>query len=1237
MTSGHSEKSCCPVLIKSVARASLASYDSTNSNQAELERNQTMKKLPVLLVVALVLLLGVVPAYAADLSLEDLQPGQEIHGFKTLNLYDNSSGAAMGARFISTKYGFIIDFMQIESVPQAFFWIKTAPVSSKGEPHACEHLLLGKGNRGRYVAALEDMALSTSTAYTNQVRTCYHFNTAAGEETFYDIFEAKLQAFLHPDFTDEEIRREVCHIGVTTDTETGELTIEEKGTVYTEMVSAFERPGYHVWGPLYRMVYGENHPLTLVSGGDPAVMRSMVPSDMWSFHGETHHLSNMGVVAAVPGDVRIEDFLSRMSSLLSRCQAQPDSSPLPGIGGFDFPPARPVSPGTLILTTYPSEKSADPGYLIYAWPADLELDQNELFMLEIFLETFAGGQTSNLYDLFINSQTRRIDLGANRVYGVADDDLDISIYFVLVGVDNAHVNETMVDSVRSMIVSEVARIHDLADGSDELAQFNREAESRLVQNRKQTEKYLNSPPMFGFRRGVASGWVSLLEDLEDEEGFRKSLVMKDRYHYAESLLTIDRNIWTDYIDHWRLLTKKAYALGAAPSPEILAKEVAAREKRLAGYVDEYREKYGVTDEQEAIAAYKDEFDALTVELKALASKDELPGFIDNPPMTLDDQLNYETIALTGGIPFVASTFENMTSSNVGLALRLDVIPESFLVYVPFLPTVLTDIGVVKDGEVVTYDDMDERLRREVLSLRAYFSDNWQSKRMELVLSGQGNNLEELRNVLGWMDACLYEPYLSTENLPRMRDVIDQSLTGYRNRMKGSEESWVNIPVAAYHHQRNPLFMSANCFLTQTHHYQRLKWLLTDPGGDDDQEELVVFLDALTRFGKDAGRDKLTALLTDIENAIAPSGETVIDTTALADFRADPAALSGVSRENVLEIVKELNVTLSDIPEANLAADWAYLCGEITADIMVTPETALAGIKTVLRLIRRTDNARMFMISNSHDRQTTLETINGLVNKLNSGNPSVRQEYRPVDRIVERLKSRRPNVDKPLYAGLVHDGTRNGVILFSSRMAGQYDTSSAAILDCLTGKLYSGGGPHGLFMNTWAAGLAYSNGYRYGQSTGRASYYAERCPDVAETMRFVVGVLEQAEDNPGLTDYAVAQVFLSTRAPSRYEARGEAMAANLADGVTPDVVRAFRQKVLEIGSRDGLYEELKSRMEAAYGPVLIGYGPPLSESKEANFFLIGPEPQFESLEKHIEQTEGKQTIYRLYPRDFWLPL
>jgi hypothetical protein len=303
--------------------------------------------------------------------------------------------------------------------------------------------------------------------------------------------------------------------------------------------------------------------------------------------------------------------------------------------------------------------------------------------------------------------------------------------------------------------------------------------------------------------------------------------------------------------------------------------------------------------------------------------------------------------------------------------------------------------------------------------------------------------------------------------------------------------------------------------------------------------------------------------------------------------------------------------------------------------MVEPANAIAGFNAVLNLVRKSDNARMFMISNSADREATLGKINEFAAKLDSETPSIRVNYASNKRIIQRLKDRHPDIDDPVYVGLVHDGTRNGVLIFEADNAGIYDTSTTAILDCLAGKLYTGYGPHGLFMKTWAAGLAYSNGYRYSQATGRVRYYAERCPDVSETMRFVVDQLENAKDDPALTDYAIAQVFGYSRAPSRYEQRGRAMAAELADGITPDIVRAFNGKVLAQRNRDDLYDELKSRMRKVYGPVMVGYGSKLAESENGKFFIIGPESQFESLEEQIEMAEGKQTIYRLYPRDFWL--
>ena len=117
-----------------------------------------------------------------------LTEGQTIQGFRTAAVYLNDTDQPMGARFVHQKSGFTLDLLEIQSVPQAFVWVTTYPTSDMGEPHTQEHLLLGKGNKGRSVASHEPMSLSNSTAYTEQWRTCYHFYTSAGPDVFYDEF-----------------------------------------------------------------------------------------------------------------------------------------------------------------------------------------------------------------------------------------------------------------------------------------------------------------------------------------------------------------------------------------------------------------------------------------------------------------------------------------------------------------------------------------------------------------------------------------------------------------------------------------------------------------------------------------------------------------------------------------------------------------------------------------------------------------------------------------------------------------------------------------------------------------------------------------------------------------------------------------------------------------------------------------------------------------------------------------
>jgi hypothetical protein len=132
----------------------------------------------------------------------------------------------------------------------------------------------------------------------------------------------------------------------------------------------------------------------------------------------------------------------------------------------------------------------------------------------------------------------------------------------------------------------------------------------------------------------------------------------------------------------------------------------------------------------------------------------------------------------------------------GLALRLDAVPNEELVYLAPLPALLTEVGVIRNGAPITHGEMRNRMRREILSLNAYFSANPHTGRVELAIRGAGNDIVEAEAAVGWMDAVLYGPDWRPENLPRIRDAVDQGLAGLRNTTNRAEETWVEDPSDA---------------------------------------------------------------------------------------------------------------------------------------------------------------------------------------------------------------------------------------------------------------------------------------------------------------------------------------------------------------------------------------------------------------------------------------------------------
>jgi hypothetical protein len=216
--------------------------------------------------------------------------------------------------------------------------------------------------------------------------------------------------------------------------------------------------------------------------------------------------------------------------------------------------------------------------------------------------------------------------------------------------------------------------------------------------------------------------------------------------------------------------------------------------------------------------------------------------------------------------------------------------------------------------------------------------------------------------------------------------------------------------------------------------------------------------------------------------------------------------------------------------------------------------------------------------------------------------------------------------------------QGGVFLNSAKFVGIRDLNEDAGLNFLASKLYGGGGPHGVFMKTWGAGLAYSNGLRSNVSDGRIGYYAERTPELPQTLEFVIGVTKNGDRKKPLAEYALAQVFGASRAAGGFESRTSEMATDLANGITPDVVRAFRESILKLRKRPNLDAELYARMDAAYAKVLPGYSGKVKDVVDPVYFVIGPEKQLAAWERYVKRTQGAEERFeRLYARDYWVVL
>jgi Zn-dependent M16 (insulinase) family peptidase len=1151
-------------------------------------------------------------AVAAPVDLATLAAGDQVHGFRVESIYLDPADRPLGARFMHQATGFTLDLLQIESVPQSFTWVNTFATSDQGEPHTQEHLLLLRGKRGRTLATRQSMSLVTHSAFTQTWRTCYFFNTAAGTDVFFDVFAEQQRAMLHPDYSDAEIRLEVRNFGVTRNAD-ATLRLEEKGTVYNEMVASMANATWKQWRAFNHAVYGTNHPLGYNQGGEPSGIRTMTPDDIRKFHRASHHLANMGTIAAFPRSEPVDGLLRRFDRMLSK-DAPLGGRPRAADSLDKLPPPAGDPAGAIRIYEYPHRNEQQPSPMSLAWPANRALDAGDLLLAELFFSNLAGDATTNLYRIFIDSRTRKLELGARSVSSNVGDWGGHPITIAFTDVSPAKMGDDGLRAVRTLVMQEIDRIAALPDGSPELREFNGRVASRVVEAERQLAKFIGTPPGFGARSG-GSQWMDHLLRLEKSPGARKSLTMKPEFARIRALLAGDRNLWREYLAQWKVTGTTPYIVGARPNPALIAREEAERKARLDEETQRLKVKYRLADAQEALKRHAAESDAEFARIEAATKVAPLP-FVKSPPLTLDDLLEYETTQLPGGIPLVASRFDNMTGATTGLALRLDGVPREELRYLSLLPQLLTTSGVIDDGRPVPYEEMRERLRREILGLSASFSANSRTGRVELTLRGSGIGAEESRRAIDWMQLVLQSPDWRPDNLARIRDVVDQQLAALRNTVQRPEEAWVNDPANAYRMQRSPVWLASESFLTRTHNALRLRWLLKERAPEDAQA-ISAFFTKLAQDGRALDRAKLKSYLADAK-------ATGLD------------ALSPSQRTLATDALRDIDLTLGEIPDASLGDDFSYLTLAIRDDLATPPAEALARLHSLRKRLLRASGARLFLASSGEIRTAITPRLEAFAGLLERGEFVAQPQVG--DALVDsRIRMRDPSA-APVHVGLHAPNKQGGVIITSVPAVHFSDASDTTKqLDFLASRLYGGGGSHGIFSKTVGAGLAYSNGLRGSVSAARTGYYAERTPELPQTVRFVVDIVKNTPPDRSLTEYVMAQAFLESRASQSYEARAEGIANDIADGQSPEQVRRFRESVLALRKDAKLIDKLYARKDEVHARMIPGYSNKPLDAASGTFMVIGPDKQLDAWEQYLKATEGPGAkLYRVYGRDFWMP-
>jgi len=1133
-----------------------------------------------------------------EVVLESLDIGDSAEGLSVEALYMGGGEAVVGGRF-RHRAGTVIDYFQIQTVPQAYIWFNTPPATDGGEPHTLEHVVLSKGNRGKYAAALEEMSLGMSSAFTQQFRTSYSLNTSAGADVFYRLLESKVKALLCPDYSLEELRREVMNIGVKENSD-GSLSIEEKGTIYAEMSSAFEKAGTLAYFRLQKLIFGDQDPRGRSSGGYPPAIRQVVPEEIIAFQKKYYRTDNMGLILVMPAEAPLEETLKQLDSILSdyaeknvsddhpeECLASLadiDDARLPAWEEVPFPAANIHTPGTLT----------------YAWRVPVETAEEEI-LFGLFMKGMFSGENSRMWKRFVAPQTREKDTGANWVGGWYDD-VTRTCYFMINNVRSDFEPGQGVKTLYTILLNDWEKFAALEKDSSGLLEFNELIRTLIREMINEGQAILENPPRFGYR-SVGSSWMDYLSLLHRIGGEKRDLTMRPLLNRVDESLSADPLLFQKYLNKWGLIKQKPFAVRTVPDPGYAIRIEKEKKIRLEEYGKELRSEFRAEDLQEALQKYQKEYERKTAQIEETEKKIRMPSFIVSPPMEPDRSLQYHTEKMAGGGHLFTASFHQMETVTTAFYFDLRCVKEKDYIYLSGLPEILYYAGLTVDGTDYPYEDIEKRLKEEILDLDIDYSSNPKTGRVELKVSASGRRGDESVRAVEWIRDMTEKTQLSEANAKRLSEVLSRRLDSTLHLMRGIEERWVHDPAEGFHAQENHLYLACKSTLTQQYNLLRLKWRFRTFRG-----EKKTFYSAMNGMKSLLQEKKRDSFIQSLEQAKALMPGTEFS-----------------------EAVDDLLAFLPSLPPDSWKKDTEGLLAVIEEELEYSPRQAVQDVKILMSRLRNRHSVRIVAAGSSRGIEEAVSAAKEVVECYNKKKNKIRTSpSRPL--VWDNVADRRGGVAEKSFVALVNPDGTTGVHMNRAVINDIHTYCDEDIMKTMASKLLGGSGPRGLFMQTWRAGLAYSNGFNASLESGTVRYYAERCPDLTQTMAFVRDTLVHTPRDKELIKNVLPSFFYTFEADGFID-RALIMAGLLTDGRRPDLYKKLRQRILMLSRQDDFDEKVFSRINDWAALVIPGLRP--DKPFGGIVYIIANEAQIKRYEEYLKKEAGAGEIVMLYPRDYWM--